>query len=259
MKLSRALCGVAVGLQAVPLPPGVHQGRRADGTTVVVSESLHSDLPRVSVYRHGQPIANIASHAEPPVLTPRVELLHAGKRELRTAVLLPTWHEPGMCQLPVLMDPYGGPGKQRVLAARGRYLVSQRFADQGFAVVVADGRGTPGRGPAWERTIYGDKGHLPLEDQISALYEAKEHHPDLDLGRVKALETYERLRRERVERIAAWPVLESATKRAASRCACQVERLQPATAGSPYLPCPLADADGAARTEIRARERPRSA
>ena len=59
--------------------------------------------------------------------------------------------------LPVLLDPYGGPHAQRVLAARNAYLESQWLADQGFAVVVADGRGTPAhavvgaRGPARPR------------------------------------------------------------------------------------------------------------
>ncbi len=37
----------------------------------------------------------------------------------RTALLLPSWHRPGT-RLPVLMDPYGGPHAQRVLAARRR-------------------------------------------------------------------------------------------------------------------------------------------
>ena len=50
--------------------------------------------------------------------------------------------------LPVLMDPYGGPHGQCVVAAHNAYLTSQWFADQGFAVVVADGRGTPGHSPA---------------------------------------------------------------------------------------------------------------
>ena len=70
-----------------------------------------------------------------------------GERALRTALLLPSWHDPGT-PLPVLMDPYGGPHAQRVVAARGAHLTSQWFAEQGFAVVVVDGRGTPGRGPA---------------------------------------------------------------------------------------------------------------
>ena len=46
------------------------------------------------------------------------------------------------------MDPYGGPHAQRVRRPPGRLpRQSQWFADQGFAVVVADGRGTPGPGP----------------------------------------------------------------------------------------------------------------
>ena len=34
--------------------------------------------------------------------------------------------------------------------------LSQWFADQGFAVVVVDGRGTPGRGSEWERAVHLD-------------------------------------------------------------------------------------------------------
>ena len=84
----------------------------------------------------------------------------------------------------MLLDPYGGPGAQRVLAYRGAFAVSQWFADQGFAVLVIDGRGVPGRGPAWERTIRGDFATPVLEDQVDALHEAAAVHPDLDLGRV---------------------------------------------------------------------------
>ena len=71
-------------------------------------------------------------------------------------MLFPSWHQPGQRKLPVLLDPYGGPHAQRVLKARGAYLTSQWFAEQGFAVVIADGRGTPGRGPEWERAVAGD-------------------------------------------------------------------------------------------------------
>jgi dipeptidyl-peptidase 4 len=162
---------------------GVHYGQQSGGTTVVVSESMDTGSPRVSVRRGGTEVATIASHAETPDVIPKVTFLKAGAGEIRTALLLPHWHEPGQ-PLPVLLDPYGGPGKQRVLAARREYVVSQWFADQGFAVVVADGRGTPGRGPSWDRAIHGDKGSLPLADQIEALHAAREHCPDLDLDRV---------------------------------------------------------------------------
>jgi dipeptidyl-peptidase-4 len=63
-------------------------------------------------------------------------------------------------------------------------VTSQWFAEQGFAVLVADGRGTPGRGPVWEREVYGDVLGPALEDQVAALTEAARSHPDLDLGRV---------------------------------------------------------------------------
>jgi dipeptidyl-peptidase-4 len=164
--------------------PGVHTGWQAGGTTVVVSESLGQAGQLATVHRGGRKAAVIASHAEAPVLTPRVELLRLGQRELRTAVLLPSWHRPGSRRLPVLMDPYGGPAAQRVLNAQNLYLVSQWFAEQGFAVVAADGRGTPGRGPAWEREIYGDIAGPVLEDQVAALHAAAERFGDLDLDRV---------------------------------------------------------------------------
>jgi dipeptidyl-peptidase-4 len=112
-------------------------------------------------------------------------LLRAGARELRTALLLPSDDVRPTGPLPVLMDPYGGPHAQRVLSARGAFLSSQWLADQGFAVVIADGRGTPGRGPAWDRTVAFDLATPALEDQVDALQGVAEHHPgELDLGRV---------------------------------------------------------------------------
>jgi dipeptidyl-peptidase 4 len=171
---------------AVPIAdsPGLHEGWQTGGTTVVVSESLSHAGQVATVRRDGKQIAVIASLAETPVLTPRPQLARLGQRELRTAVLLPSWHRPGSQRLPVLMDPYGGPAGQRVLAARNDYVVSQWFAEQGFAVVVADGRGTPGRGPAWEREIYHDIAGPVLEDQVAALRAAAERFGDLDLDRV---------------------------------------------------------------------------
>jgi dipeptidyl-peptidase-4 len=115
---------------------------------------------------------------------PAPVLLAAGSGGVRTAVLFPSWHKQGEGKLPVLVDPYGGPHAQRVLSARGAYLEAQWFAEQGFAVVIADGRGTPGRGPGWERAIAGDLASPVLEDQICALSAAAEKFADLDTSRV---------------------------------------------------------------------------
>lgn len=84
----------------------------------------------------------------------------------------------------MLLDPYGGPHAQRVLTARNAYLTSQWLADQGFAVLVVDGRGTPGRGPEWEREIAFDLAGVTLQDQVDGLRGAAAVEPDLDLTRV---------------------------------------------------------------------------
>ncbi|MGW2050081.1 prolyl oligopeptidase family serine peptidase [Streptomyces sp. NPDC001858] len=87
--------------------------------------------------------------------------------------------------MPVLLDPYGGAGAQRVTAGTDSdTLLSQWCAEHGFAVLVADGRGTPGRGPDWERAVHGDLFGPVLDDQDTALHEAARRHRDLDLGRV---------------------------------------------------------------------------
>jgi dipeptidyl-peptidase-4 len=49
---------------------------------------------------------------------------------------------------------------------------------------VADGRGTPGRGPSWDKTIAGDFATGVLEDQVTALGAAAEKVTDLDATRV---------------------------------------------------------------------------
>ncbi|WP_042376519.1 S9 family peptidase [Streptacidiphilus melanogenes] len=129
-------------------------------------------------------VARIASHAATPVLTARPVLTLAGKRRIPTAVLLPTGYDrerDGL--LPVLMAPYGGPHGQQVVAAQSIFLSAQWFADQGFAVVVADGRGTPGRSPAWEKAIMRDMAGVTLDDQVEALEALAADFP-LDLRRV---------------------------------------------------------------------------
>jgi dipeptidyl-peptidase 4 len=71
------------------------------------------------------------------------------------------------------------------MAASRAHLKPQWYADQGFAVVVADGRGTPGRGPAWERSVRHELAAVTLQDQVDALAAVAERYPDdLDTDRV---------------------------------------------------------------------------
>ena len=172
--------------ECVPLTasPGIHAAVGGRDVLVVTSASLDHDGVETVVRKNGEQIGSIDSFAEPAPFAPRVSISRQGDRELRTALVLPHDHVPGSARLPVLMDPYGGPHAQRVLASRGAYLTSQWLADQGFAVVVVDGRGTPGRGPAWERAIAGDLATPVLDDQVEALQSLADGNRDLDLTRV---------------------------------------------------------------------------
>ncbi|MGH3373097.1 MAG: prolyl oligopeptidase family serine peptidase [Actinoallomurus sp.] len=172
------------GLRRLSAEAGVHEGVLRGGTLVHVARCVDRPGGRVTVSRAGRPDVPVASLVEEPVLGVRATRLVLGPRELRGALYLPSWHRPGR-RLPVLLDPYGGSNRQRVTAELDhRTLVSQWFAEQGFAVLVADGAGTPGRGPDWEREVHGDVYGPALEDQVTALREAARRHPELDLGRV---------------------------------------------------------------------------
>ncbi|NKQ24495.1 alpha/beta fold hydrolase, partial [Streptomyces galbus] len=170
-----------LGWERVSQEPGVHSAVRSGRVTVLVSAALDRPGSRVQVLRDGKPAATVASHAADPGLTPRVTLTEGGARRIPCAVLMPTDY-PGDTSLPVLLDPYGGPHGPRVVAAHNAHLTSQWFADQGFAVVVADGRGTPGRSPGWEKAVHRDF-TVSLDDQVEALQDLARRYP-LDLSRV---------------------------------------------------------------------------
>jgi dipeptidyl-peptidase-4 len=153
-----------------------------EGVKVVVSRSMAHHGVQAVVHVDGSEPRALVDRAETPVVDPVVRFLKVGPRQLRVGVLLPTGHGGG--KLPVIVAPYGGPGHQKAMAARSAWLEAQWLADQGFAVVVADGRGTPGRGPAFERAVYQDLANPPLEDQVEALRLTADEVPELDLGRV---------------------------------------------------------------------------
>jgi dipeptidyl-peptidase 4 len=171
------------GLEAIGEGTGEETAVAGGTTTVVTSTGLDDVGRRTVVIAEGSPPRPMTSVAATPPFVPNVRMLTLGKRELRAGLVLPRDHRPGQ-RLPVLMDPYGGPHFQRVTAAARGWLEPQWFADQGFAVLTIDGRGTPGRSPAWEREVYLDLATSVLEDQVDGLLAAAELELDLDLSRV---------------------------------------------------------------------------
>jgi dipeptidyl-peptidase 4 len=165
-------------LEALTDEPGVHTVA-AGGSTLVVRTATLAEPRAQWATLDG---VELVSFAATPVVRADVHLSFLGDRRIATAVLLPAEHDGS--PLPVLVDPYGGPHAARVVRAHNAHVGAQWMADQGFAVVVADGRGTPGRGSAWEREVHLDLATAVLEDQVEALQRAADEHGVLDLDRV---------------------------------------------------------------------------
>lgn len=161
---------------------GWHAAVEGGTTRVLVSANLQRALPVATIVtptaRH-----EVTSLAARPMLEPQVTLLPGDRGRPRIALLLPQSWDPSDGSLPVLMDPYGGPHHASVAHYQGAFRESQWFADQGFAVVVVDGRGTPGD-PQWERAVRGDFAGPVLEDQVVGLHAVAHAYPQLDLDRV---------------------------------------------------------------------------
>lgn len=167
---------------------GFAGGALADDTLVVMASDLDQWRAEWVVLRGDAPVGVLATHAATPDLAspavrPRVHMHQVGQRGLNIALLFPENHVAGT-RLPVLMNPYGGPHHREVIRVGHLFSEDQFLANQGFAVVIVDGRGTPMRGPAWDRAIHGDLLAPVLEDQVAGLHAAAELYPDLDLTRV---------------------------------------------------------------------------
>ncbi|MEU6755527.1 alpha/beta fold hydrolase [Streptomyces sp. NPDC046685] len=128
-------------------------------------ELIPADLSEPMPYRVVPVLERVTEHAVP------------------TALVLPRDHVPGR-RLPVLMDSYGGPCAQDVNADPRRWQARQWWADQGFAVVTVDNRGTAYVSPAHTHAMYRGFSEVTLEDQVAALQALGARHADLDLGRV---------------------------------------------------------------------------
>ena len=125
---------------------------------------------------------SVASHTEEMLVSPNVTFHTVGKNNIPVAIVTP--RDNGTHKLPVLFDPYGGPHAQRVVGSLLAYATSQWFADQGFVVVVADNRGTPGKGSAFERSVLHDLAGPVLDDQVEVAQALAQLEPRADVTRV---------------------------------------------------------------------------
>lgn len=169
---------------------GIHSASFNEGSPIHVRSFVALQvMPKSTVHRaDGSLVGELPSVAEPPPFVPRVEMTKIGSGEGFYAALVRPQKFNSKQRYPVVVNVYGGPlhasSSGIVTATMSRWLLAQWIADQGFIVVSLDGRGTPGRGHAWERAIGKRFGSVPLDDQVAGLQALGKKYRELDLNRV---------------------------------------------------------------------------
>ncbi len=163
-------------------------GASGEGHWLIVREDQIDAGPETTLRKSsdGARVALIPSKAEsPPALNVRLETVSTAVGTLHAAVILPRRGTSG--PLPVIDWVYGGPHAVTVQRSAQAFELGQWLADQGFAVVKIDNRGTPNRGREFERVIAGSFAEVPLHDQILGLEALGAKDPKLDLSRVGSI------------------------------------------------------------------------
>ena len=175
---------------ALTTAPGLHNAEIGANNSPIYLHQIQTlqAMPRTFVRRWADStvVGELPSIAQEPSLPVRAELVKVGSSlGFHALVIRPRDFDANAHRrYPVIVDVYGGPHHNQVTAALRPYLLDQWLADQGFIVVAADGRGTPGRGRIWERAIAGKFGDVPLADQMQALKTLGGQFPEMDLERV---------------------------------------------------------------------------
>ncbi|MFL5348877.1 MAG: alpha/beta fold hydrolase [Hyalangium sp.] len=165
---------------AVEMPVAIS---KQGGLIVAVSQS-DTTMPRFPVLRpDGTRVGELPSVASEPPFTPSTQFFVVGKEGFHASIIRPRDMKPGV-KLPVLVSVYAGPTTTVVHHGMAENLLNQWLADRGFLIVKLDGRGTPLRTAAWERTVKYDFATVTLDDQIAALKALAEKVPEIDLTRV---------------------------------------------------------------------------
>ncbi|MER3414706.1 MAG: peptidase [Gemmataceae bacterium] len=156
-----------------------------EGKYVALQTSSPQTGWRTVIVEPGGPVvAEVPQVAVVPPFAPTTEyIVLAEASQVRCAITRPRRFVAGK-KYPVILHVYGGPGHNHVEKTRDGKWLDQWYADHGFIVVRADGRGTPRRGTDWERALYGRLGEVPLADQVRAVEHLCRLYPELDRQRI---------------------------------------------------------------------------
>ena len=145
----------------------------------VPSASLCSAAGKCVEFWRGKSLAEYGLR-EPKVFTAKA----ADGTTLYATLLLPAGAT-SPASVPVIVNPYGGPGEQTVANRWSDGLLFDTvLAEHGFAVLHADNRGSGARGRDFAQACYHNFGPVQLADQLAAVDVALASNPELDAKRL---------------------------------------------------------------------------
>ncbi|MFB3815607.1 MAG: alpha/beta fold hydrolase [Terriglobales bacterium] len=135
----------------------------------------------------GAPFWAARSVAEYELIAPKPLQLKAADNNttLYGTLLMPPAIAPGK-KVPLITNPYGGPGAQSVTDSWGgaNFLFDQILARRGFAVLRVDNRGMAGRGRQFAMAAMRKFGSVELADQLAVIDQVLSANPQLDGNRI---------------------------------------------------------------------------
>jgi dipeptidyl-peptidase 4 len=108
---------------------------------------------------------------------------HDGKTVLYSTLLLPEGATKA-ASVPLILNPYGGPGPQTVVNGGGVSPFDELLTRHGFAVLHTDNRGTGHRGRDFAQAAYHNFGAVQFEDQMTVMDSVLAQFPVLDKNRL---------------------------------------------------------------------------
>ncbi|MGO9940458.1 MAG: alpha/beta fold hydrolase [Terracidiphilus sp.] len=169
--------------------PGNHQANFSPiGVSFVDKYSSRLDPPSLQLCHAPEKCQTFwSTHALDPYVLRAPESLqvkaHDGTTLFATLLLPAGASDPA--SVPLIVNPYGGPGPQEVADKwADDLLFDELLAEHGFAVLHADNRGTGMRGRNFAQAAYQNFGPLQLEDQLTVVDAALAQYPQLDPKRL---------------------------------------------------------------------------
>jgi len=128
-----------------------------------------------------------STHALEPyrLRTPEQLEVKASDGQILYATLLLPAGDKATASVPLIVNPYGGPGPQEVANRwSDALLFDELLAEHGFAVLHADNRGTGMRGREFAQAAYHNFGPVQLADQLTVIDAGLAKYPELDPKRL---------------------------------------------------------------------------